>query len=151
MNKIFRAVSPVVGCWLFLAAVSTAPMGSSKRGNSSGLGSHSVSQVDLQMGCEPINNVGLAGKQAPGAMMGTTLQKVIDDQFRALWDGDRLFSMNEDFGTLTAAMSSHTTNLQSNVVAGADFPVERVKTHAPQPIWANLRGRQSRLMLNESE
>jgi peroxidase len=61
-----------------------------------------VNKVDLWTG-------GLSEDHAPGAMVGTTFQKIIGDQFTALRDGDRLFFENQGFDSKTLKAIEGTT------------------------------------------
>lgn len=62
----------------------------------------SVDKVDLWAG-------GLAEDHAPGAMVGSTFQAIIGQQFTALRDGDRLYFENQDFNRSTTAQIESTT------------------------------------------
>ena len=61
-----------------------------------------INNVDLFMG-------GLAEAHAPGAVVGTTFQAIIADQFRRLRSGDRYFFMNQGFDEETLKMIENTT------------------------------------------
>jgi peroxidase len=93
----------------------------------------SIGNVDLFMG-------GLAESHAAGAVVGTTFQKIIANQFAALRAGDRFFWLNQGFDSATASMISsttladiikrntNTTNLQANVFLTPTSPAH-VKSH----------------------
>jgi peroxidase len=61
-----------------------------------------INNVDLFMG-------GLAEAHAAGAVVGSTFQAIIADQFQRLRSGDRYFFMNEGFDQQTLTMIENTT------------------------------------------
>jgi peroxidase len=97
--------------------------------------------VDLFMG-------GLAEAHAPGAVVGSTFQAIIAEQFEALRSGDRFFWQNEKFDLDTADMIANTTladilkrntditALQQNVFIAAPLPTH-VKASRPAGIVDN--------------
>jgi Animal haem peroxidase len=61
-----------------------------------------VNKVDLWTG-------GLSEDSAPGALVGTTFQQIIGDQFTALRDGDRFYFENQGFDPKTLQTIKDTT------------------------------------------
>lgn len=61
-----------------------------------------VDAIDLWTG-------GLSENHAPGAVIGSTFAKIIDDQFTALRDGDKFYFENQKFDKETLNEIKHTT------------------------------------------
>jgi peroxidase len=113
----------------------------------------SIDNVDLFIG-------GLAEKHATGAIVGSTFQAIIADQFQALRAGDRFFWQNQGFDQRTAAMIANTTlteilernaattNLQANVFVQSAFPTH-VKPHASTPAVVDTHGRKGSPFIND--
>jgi peroxidase len=113
----------------------------------------SIDNVDLFIG-------GLAEKHAAGAIVGSTFQAIIADQFQALRAGDRFFWQNQGFDQRTAAMIANTTlteilkrnaattNLQANVFVQSAFPTH-VKPHASTPAVVDTHGRKGSPFIND--
>jgi hypothetical protein len=112
-----------------------------------------IDDVDLFMG-------GLAEKHAPRALVGPTFQAIIADQFQALREGDRFFSLNQGFDRQTASMISATTlavimkrntgtpNLQTNVFIQSALPTHR-QPHATPPAVIDTHGRKGSPFRND--
>jgi peroxidase len=113
----------------------------------------SIDNVDLFIG-------GLAEKHATGAIVGSTFQAIIADQFQALRAGDRFFWQNQVFDQRTADMIANTTlaeilernaattNLQANVFVQSAFPTH-VKPHASTPAVVDTHGRKGSPFIND--
>jgi peroxidase len=112
----------------------------------------SIGNVDLFMG-------GLAESHAAGAVVGTTFQRIIANQFAALRTGDRFFWLNQGFDRATASMISRTTladiikrntdttDLQANVFLSPTSPTHG-RSHMNPPRAVDAHGR-SRPFLND--
>ncbi|MBV9489994.1 MAG: peroxidase family protein [Verrucomicrobia bacterium] len=114
-----------------------------------------IDQVDLFIG-------GLAEPPARGAIVGSTFQAIIAQQFEALRSGDRFFWLNEGFDAQTARLIGHTTLadilkrntdtpiLQANVFLAAPLP-GHAQPHAVAPSLSDAQGRPKPAFLDDGK